>query len=52
LVGALFAVPIAAAIEVAIEGLQSREVPVAQDPTTSPGSDAEELSDAADSGAA
>jgi predicted PurR-regulated permease PerM len=52
LLGALFAVPIAAAIEVAIEGLQSREVPVAQDPTTSPGSDTEELSDAADSGAA
>jgi predicted PurR-regulated permease PerM len=51
LLGALFAVPIAAAIEVAIEGLQSREVPVAQDPTTSTGSETEDLSDAADAGA-
>jgi predicted PurR-regulated permease PerM len=34
-VGALLAVPIAAAGEVLIEGLQSREVPVAQDPSTS-----------------
>jgi predicted PurR-regulated permease PerM len=33
-VGALLAVPIAAAGEVLIEGLQAREVPVAQDPTT------------------
>ena len=32
-VGALLAVPIAAAGEVLIEGLQAREVPVAQDPT-------------------
>ena len=32
--GALLAVPIAAAGEVLIEGLQSREVPVAQDPTS------------------
>jgi predicted PurR-regulated permease PerM len=31
-VGALLAVPIAATIEVLLEGLQSREVPVAQDP--------------------
>ena len=33
-VGALLAVPIAAAGEVLIEGLQAREVPVAQDPTS------------------
>jgi predicted PurR-regulated permease PerM len=33
-IGALLAVPIAAAGEVLIEGLQSREVPVAQDPTS------------------
>jgi predicted PurR-regulated permease PerM len=33
LVGAMLAVPIAAAIEILIEGLQTREVPVAQDPT-------------------
>jgi len=32
-IGALLAVPIAAAGEVLIEGLQAREVPVAQDPT-------------------
>ena len=32
-VGALLAVPIAAVGEVLIEGLQSREIPVAQDPT-------------------
>ena len=32
-VGALLAVPIAAAGEVLIEGLQAREIPVAQDPT-------------------
>ena len=32
-VGALLAVPIAAAGEVLLEGLQAREVPVAQDPT-------------------
>ena len=34
LVGALLAVPIAATAEVLLEGLQAREVPVAQDPTT------------------
>ena len=34
IVGALLAVPIAAAGEVLIEGFQSREVPVAQDPTS------------------
>jgi predicted PurR-regulated permease PerM len=33
-VGALLAVPIAATGEVILEGLQAREVPVAQDPTT------------------
>ena len=33
-IGALLAVPIAAAGEVLIEGLQAREVPVAQDPTS------------------
>jgi predicted PurR-regulated permease PerM len=32
-VGALLAVPIAATAEVVLEGLQAREVPVAQDPT-------------------
>jgi predicted PurR-regulated permease PerM len=34
-VGALFAVPIAATAEILLEGLQAREVPVAQDPTVS-----------------
>ena len=34
IVGALLAVPIAAAGEVLIEGFQSREVPLAQDPTS------------------
>jgi predicted PurR-regulated permease PerM len=34
-VGALLAVPIAAVLEVLIEGLQDRHVPIAQDPTTS-----------------
>jgi predicted PurR-regulated permease PerM len=34
LIGALLAVPIAATGEVVLEGLQAREVPVAQDPTT------------------
>jgi predicted PurR-regulated permease PerM len=33
-VGALLAVPIAATAEILLEGLQSREIPVAQDPTT------------------
>jgi len=33
-VGALLAVPVAAAGEVLIEGLQAREIPVAQDPTS------------------
>ncbi len=34
-VGALFAVPIAATAEILLEGLQAREVPIAQDPTAS-----------------
>ena len=40
----MLAVPIAAAIEILIEGLQAREVPVAQDPTpdASPVDEAEE----------
>jgi predicted PurR-regulated permease PerM len=40
-VGALLAVPIAATGEVILEGLQAREVPVAQDPTTVDHADAE-----------
>jgi predicted PurR-regulated permease PerM len=40
-VGALLAVPIAAAGEVLIEGLQAREVPVAQDPTSAETTDDE-----------
>jgi predicted PurR-regulated permease PerM len=40
-VGALLAVPIAAAGEVLIEGLQAREVPVAQDPTVAETADDE-----------
>jgi hypothetical protein len=40
-VGALLAVPIAATAEVLLEGLQAREIPVAQDPTTSPDRDDE-----------
>jgi predicted PurR-regulated permease PerM len=38
-VGALLAVPIAATAEILLEGLQAREVPVAQDPTTVESSD-------------
>jgi predicted PurR-regulated permease PerM len=34
-IGALLAVPIAATVEVLIEGLQTRDVPVAQDPASS-----------------
>jgi predicted PurR-regulated permease PerM len=34
LVGALLAVPIAATAEILLEGLQAREIPVAQDPMT------------------
>ena len=50
-VGALLAVPIAATGEVLLEGLQAREVPVAQDPTTirneeSTGDDANDSSNA------
>ena len=35
-VGALLAVPIAATAEILLEGLQAREVPVAQDPASGP----------------
>jgi predicted PurR-regulated permease PerM len=48
LVGALLAVPIAAAGEVLIEGLQAREVPVAQDPTGGTADDDENAPDAPD----
>jgi predicted PurR-regulated permease PerM len=41
-IGALLAVPIAAAGEVLIEGLQDREVPVAQDPSINEAADDEE----------
>ncbi len=41
-VGALLAVPIAAAGEVLINGLQAREIPVAQDPTSGGATDDEE----------
>ena len=41
-VGALLAVPIAATGEVLIEGLQAREVPVAQDPTSATDHDEDE----------
>jgi predicted PurR-regulated permease PerM len=44
-VGALLAVPIAAAGEVLLEGLQAREVPVAQDPSTADREDDEGRSD-------
>jgi predicted PurR-regulated permease PerM len=40
-VGALLAVPIAAAGEVLIEGLQAREVPIAQDPSSAESSEDE-----------
>ena len=43
-VGALLGVPVAAAIEVMIEGLQAREVPVAQDPSQDSSPDAEPTS--------
>jgi hypothetical protein len=35
----MLAVPIAATAEILLEGLQAREVPVAQDPTTAPDRD-------------
>jgi predicted PurR-regulated permease PerM len=38
-IGALLAVPIAATAEVILEGLQAREVPVAQDPASAPDRD-------------
>ncbi len=50
LLGALLAVPIAAAGEVLIEGLQAREVPVAQDPTATDTDDEENAPDEPDSG--
>ncbi|HEV7811272.1 MAG TPA: AI-2E family transporter, partial [Candidatus Limnocylindrales bacterium] len=50
LVGALLAVPIAAAGEVLIEGLQAREVPVAQDPTAIDTDNEENAPDEPDSG--
>jgi predicted PurR-regulated permease PerM len=37
--GALIAVPVAASLEVVLERLQAREVPVALDPTAAPASD-------------
>lgn len=49
-VGALLAVPIAAAGEVLIEGLQAREVPVAQDPSSSDVPNAENAPDEPDTG--
>jgi predicted PurR-regulated permease PerM len=50
-VGALLAVPIAAAGEVLIEGLQARETPVAQDPSGSDSTDDESnAADAPDAG--
>jgi predicted PurR-regulated permease PerM len=52
LVGALLAVPIAATGEVILEGLQAREVPVAQDPTTLDRGDDDETQRARESNAA
>jgi predicted PurR-regulated permease PerM len=51
-VGALLAVPIAATAEVLLEGLQAREVPVAQDPASAPDRDDEEATVPEDSEAA
>jgi predicted PurR-regulated permease PerM len=48
-VGALLAVPIAATAEILLEGLQAREVPVAQDPTageSAPGDEAPAVAEA------
>jgi hypothetical protein len=50
-VGALLAVPIAATIEVVLEGLQAREVPVAQDPASAPDRDESEDDAAGTAGA-
>jgi predicted PurR-regulated permease PerM len=47
LLGALLAVPVAATLEVVIQGLQAREIPVAQDPTTGSEMD-EDVTDAPD----
>jgi predicted PurR-regulated permease PerM len=52
LLGALLAVPIAAALDFAIEGLQSRETPVAQDPTPVSGESDEDERDVPDSASA
>ena len=46
-VGALLAVPIAATAEILLEGLQAREVPVAQDPASGPERDEEAETDEA-----
>jgi putative heme transporter len=46
LLGALFAVPIAATAEILLEGLQARQVPIAQDPTTGPDRDDETSAEA------
>jgi predicted PurR-regulated permease PerM len=45
MVGALLAVPVAAVFEVALERLQARRIPVAQDPASVEPTDAEELSE-------
>ncbi len=42
-IGALLAVPIAATAEILLEGLQAREVPVAQDPSSAPEKDSEKI---------
>ena len=44
-VGALLAVPIAATAEILLEGLQAREVPVAQDPASGPEREGDEEPD-------
>ena len=50
-IGALLAVPIAATAEILLEGLQAREVPVAQDPTSAPDrDDADEDAEADEAG--
>jgi predicted PurR-regulated permease PerM len=46
LIGALLAVPIAATAEILLEGLQAREVPVAQDPAGVPDEAGSEAADA------
>lgn len=51
-IGALLAVPIAATAEILLEGLQDREVPVAQDPASGPERDDHEETDEAGTEAA